>query len=76
MGNQLVNSVVTVATAIIGVAIIAVLVSRNANTTGVISAGGNAFSNALSVAEAPVTGSSSGLGSGFPGGGGGFVSTI
>lgn len=58
MSDQLVSSVVTVATAIIGLAIIAVLVSRNANTSGVISAGGNAFSNALSVAESPVTGSS------------------
>jgi hypothetical protein len=76
VGNQLVNSVVTVATAIIGVAIIAVLVSKNANTTGVISSASSGFSQALSVAESPVTGSSSGLGSGFPGGGGGSIDTI
>jgi hypothetical protein len=71
MGDQLIASVVTVATAIVGVAIIAVLVSQKANTSGVISAAGNAFANDLSVAVSPVTGSSSGLGFGnsFTGGG-------
>jgi uncharacterized membrane protein YbjE (DUF340 family) len=65
MGDQLITSVVTVLTAIIGVAIIAVLVSKNANTSGVISAGSQGFSSALSTALSPVTGSSSsGLGFG------------
>lgn len=76
MGNQLINSVVTVAVAIVGVAIVAVLVSRNANTSGVISSAAGGFSQALSVAEAPVTGSGSGLGISFPGGGGGTIATI
>lgn len=48
--------VVTIATAIVGVAIIAVLVSQRSQTAGVISAAGNAFSNALGVAVSPVTG--------------------
>jgi hypothetical protein len=56
MGEQLVSSVVTVATAIIGLAIIATLVSKNANTANVVTAGGNVFSQALGVAESPVTG--------------------
>lgn len=56
MSEQLVTSVVTVLTAIIGVAIIAVLVSKNANTSGVISAGGSAFSSALGTALSPVVG--------------------
>ena len=56
MSEQLITSVVTVLTAIIGVAIIAVLVSKNANTSGVISAGGSAFSSALGTALSPVTG--------------------
>lgn len=56
MGDQLISSVVTVASAIVGLAIIAVLVSKNANTSNVIGASGNAFSGALSAAEAPVTG--------------------
>jgi hypothetical protein len=67
MSDQLIASVVTVLTAIIGVAIIAVLVSKNANTTGVITAGGSAFSGALGTALSPVTGGG-GFGS-FTGGG-------
>jgi hypothetical protein len=58
MGDQLINGIVTVATAIVGVAILAVLVSRNAQTPAVINAGGSAFANSLLAAEAPVTGSS------------------
>jgi uncharacterized membrane protein YbjE (DUF340 family) len=61
MGDQLISSVVTVATAIIGLAIIATLVSRNANTAGVISAGGRSFSGALLAAEAPVLGGGGGF---------------
>jgi len=56
MSDQLLGGVVTVATAIIGVAIIAVLVGSNAKTSQVIQAAGNAFGNALQAAEAPVTG--------------------
>jgi uncharacterized membrane protein (Fun14 family) len=56
MSDQLITSVVTVVTAIIGVAIIAVLVSNNANTSGVISSGGNALSQLLGVAISPVAG--------------------
>jgi hypothetical protein len=71
MGDQIVAGVVTVATAIIGVAIIAVLVSRNAQTSQVLQAGGSAFGNVLSVAESPVTGSGSGLSGAFTSGLGG-----
>jgi hypothetical protein len=60
MSEQLLSSVTTVLLAIVGVAIIAVLVSRNANTTGVISAGGSAFANDLGTALSPVTGGSFG----------------
>ena len=68
MSNELITSVVTILTAIIGVAIIATLVSKNANTVGVIGAGAQGFSQALGTALSPVTGSGS-LGS-FTGGGG------
>jgi hypothetical protein len=61
MSDQLIGGVVTVATAIIGVAIIAVLVGSNAKTTEVISSAGTAFSGALTAAEAPVTGGSNGV---------------
>jgi hypothetical protein len=56
------EQIVTIATAIIGVAILAVLVSKNSNTTGVISAAGSAFSGALAVAVSPVTGFTGGAG--------------
>ena len=59
--NDLVNGAVSIALAIVGVAILAVLVSKNANTAGVIGASGSAFSGALTAAEGPV------LGNGFLG---------
>lgn len=62
MTDQFFSSLVTIITAIIGVAIIAVLVSRQANTAGVISAGASGLAQDLSAAVSPVTG-----GSGFTG---------
>jgi len=72
VGDQLISSVVTVLTALVGVAIIAVLVSKQANTSGVIQAGASGFAQDLSAAVSPVTGGM-GLGSSFTGGGVGFV---
>lgn len=54
--SNLTEMVVTIATAIVGLAIVAVLVSRNAQTPAVIQAAASGFNNALGVAEAPVTG--------------------
>ncbi len=54
--NNLTEAAVTVAVAIIGLATLAVIVSRNANTTGVISSAGGAFNSALATAISPVTG--------------------
>jgi hypothetical protein len=54
--NQITEAMVTIGTAIIGVAILAVLVSKNSNTTGVIQSIASGFGNALGVAESPVTG--------------------
>lgn len=50
------ESMTTIAIAIVGVAMLAVLVSRKAQTPQVIQSAGSAFSNALGIAEAPVTG--------------------
>lgn len=50
------ESLTTIALAIVGLATVAVLVSKKAQTPAVIQAGGSAFSNALGIAEAPVTG--------------------
>lgn len=56
MTDQLITSTVTVLLAIVGIAFIAVLVSRNANTAGVLQAGAGAFSQSLGTALSPVTG--------------------
>ena len=50
------KAIVGILTAVIGVAIIATLVSKNSNTSGVVNAGGHAFSSALNTALMPVTG--------------------
>lgn len=62
--NQLTESVVTIAVAIIGLATLAVLVGRNARTSQVISSAGQAFNSALGTAISPV------------GGGGGFNPSV
>lgn len=54
--SQLTEGIVTIFSAIIGVAILATLVSNRAQTAGVINAFGAAFANAVSAATAPVTG--------------------
>lgn len=54
--NDLTNAVVSIALAIVGVAFLAVLVSKNANTSGVIGTAGGAFAGALQAAEAPIIG--------------------
>jgi hypothetical protein len=62
LSDQIITSVVTVATAIIGVAIIAVLVSKQSQTTQVLGAAGNALATDLRAALSPVSGSGIGLG--------------
>jgi len=52
--NGVTSQIVTVLTAIVGVAIIAVLVSKKANTANVVTSFGNAFSGALKTATGPV----------------------
>lgn len=63
------ESIVTIATAITGVAIVAVIVSRKSQTPAVIQAGGSAFSNALGVAVSPVTGDTYHIDLSYPGNG-------
>ena len=55
--QQLQESGLAIALGIVGVAILAVLVSNKANTVGVIQALASGFGNSLSVAVSPVTGS-------------------
>jgi len=55
MGDRIITELVTIATAIVGVAIVAVIVGKNANTAAVLTAGGNAFATDLKAAVSPVT---------------------
>lgn len=71
MSDNLSTGIVSVALAIIGVATLAVIFSKNANTSGVINAGGTALAQDINAATGPITGgggTSFGLGSfGLPG---------
>jgi len=62
MGSEAIHSITAIFTALVGVAIVAVLVSKNANTSGVINSGFSGFSQALGTAVSPITGGG-GLGS-------------
>ena len=54
--NSGVSAVVTIATAVVGVAILAVLVSRNAQTPAVIKEATGGFASILTAAMGPVSG--------------------
>lgn len=54
--NSIVEGAITIALMIGGIALAAVLVSRNANTSGVVRAAASGFGNDLAVAQSPVTG--------------------
>ena len=56
MGENLISNGTTVLLAIVSLGVIATLVSKNANTSGVINAGARGFTSALSAAEGPVIG--------------------
>jgi hypothetical protein len=56
MTDQLIGGAVTVAMAIVGIAILAVLVSRQAQTPEVITAAASGFARDLSAAVSPVSG--------------------
>jgi purine-cytosine permease-like protein len=60
--NQLWSGVVAVLMAIIGVAILSVIVSKNAQTPQVLQAAQQAFSGSLGTALSPVTGSTASFG--------------
>ena len=62
MSDKMITSFVSIANAIIGVAVIAVLVSKGANTGNVFGAIGTSISNMLCTALSPVTGNSCGGG--------------
>lgn len=60
--NRMTQEIGTILMAVVGLAIIAVLVSRNAQTSQVIGSAGSAFSNILRAATSPVGGGFGGIG--------------
>jgi hypothetical protein len=64
MGDKAITAVVSILTALIGVAILSILVSPASNTANVIKAGAGGFQCALATALSPVTG---GVNSGLAG---------
>lgn len=64
MGDHVISTFATIGTAIIGVAVIAVIVSKNAQTGTVLTSAGTALATALTAATGPVTGSSTYTGGG------------
>ena len=64
--NQLTEAAVTIFVAIIGVAILSVLVSPKANTVGVIRSVASGFGNDLGVAISPVTGNNYNIDLSYP----------
>ena len=66
------SGIVAIVTGLIGVAIVAVIVSRNAQTPTVIGASGSALAQVIGAAVSPVTGSTSNLFGASPGNLGGL----
>lgn len=64
MGDHIVAGLVTIGGAIIGIAIIAVLVSNRAATTDVVNAVTTGFANDITAAVAPVSGASASVNTG------------
>lgn len=62
MGREFINSIVAVATAIIGVAVLAVMVSQKSQTASVIGAFTTGFAKDLEAATGPVTGTNPSVG--------------
>lgn len=60
MSNEFFTSVVSIVTALVGVAIVATVLSKNADTTKVIGAASSGFNSILQTALSPIT-SSGGL---------------
>jgi len=74
--NSIVEAGTTIALAIVGLAIISALVSKNANTTGVIQASASGFGNSLGEALSPVTGRGATPNLSYPSSVGGYTTTL
>jgi len=66
--SQITEMLLTIAMGVVGVAILALIVSKNSNTAGVIQASASGFGNVLDVAISPVTGATTAPNLAYPGG--------
>lgn len=64
--NSITEGAITIALMIGGIALAAVLVSKNANTTGVIQAAASGFGNDIAVAQSPVSGANVSVNLSYP----------
>jgi hypothetical protein len=53
--DKITSTILTIATAVVGLAIVAVIVGKNAKTSDVLTSGGNAFANIIKAAVGPVS---------------------
>jgi len=67
--NSFMESASTIALAVIGLAIVAVIISKKSNTANVIQSAASGLANNIGVAISPVTGQSVGLHLDYPTGG-------
>lgn len=68
--NAFLEGIATIALAVVGLAVVAVLVSRKSNTGGVIQAAASGLANNIGVAVSPVTGSNPTFNLNYPSNGG------
>lgn len=59
MGENAINGIIAVGTAIVGLAVIAVILSKQSNTSGVLTAAGTALSTGIKAAVSPLIGGGS-----------------
>lgn len=64
--NSFVEGLSTIALAVVGLAVVAVIISKKSNTAGVIQAAASGLANNVGVAISPVTGSSPSFNLGYP----------
>lgn len=55
MYDKVVNGIIAVAVAVVGLAVVAVIFSQKGQTSNVITAGGNAFASIIKAAVGPVS---------------------
>lgn len=64
--NSFFEAATTIALAVIGLGVVSVVVSRNAQTPAVIQSAASGLANNIGVAESPVTGNRVQLTTGYP----------